>query len=380
MENPCAEPNVTPTQKRLLQIVFEHFRSTGKWPKARIIQIEFASYGDSWAESEEISHHLLRNRGSKNPPESEIVLSIEGIAECNNSEYLIALFLRSLEICVNLYKTNPLEPIITRNAIKTALSLNDIEASTALELLFVADRVWDGASLSQDHILAELKLSPDILRYIAVTRIDQYLSIVREKRTPENYGVYPSGIAEQTNRVDRILSRIKNIRIVAPCVILGIIVIAIGTFTDAIDKIYSFVGNVHYSKIAENSSRESLSITIRVTNQGDKDIVIYSYVKYFLTEEQGVIVQEYKGGRLKLQPLSDSTSADTYKIIPNQTRIFSATLTPYLVNSELLARGAGNMHIQLEVVDSKEIHLESIPFIRDAMRKGYVQFEIPETK
>jgi uncharacterized protein (TIGR02391 family) len=167
--------------KRLIQLVYDRFVETGEWPKSRSVQIAFMP-DDFWTIVEQIDHHLLRERGEKSQPDSRTSLSIEGISHCTDSENHMSLFVRSLQLCVDVYKTDPENPSLTAEHLRGSLSLNETETQIALELLFVGDRIWSSASRSPEQLVTELKFYPDILRYDGVTSISEYLEVVQKYR------------------------------------------------------------------------------------------------------------------------------------------------------------------------------------------------------
>lgn len=166
---------------RLLQLTFDRFSDTGEWPKSRTLQIDFLP-DDFWAAVEEIDFHLIKNRGEKSQPDSQTILSVEGIAVCNGSDKYTTLFIRSLAACIDFYKKNPENPALTQSELQNLASLSEAEAQCAMGLLFIGDRIWSSASGSLAQKIAELKLYPDILRYSGVSNIEQYLEIVEQNR------------------------------------------------------------------------------------------------------------------------------------------------------------------------------------------------------
>ncbi len=173
--------NLPDTHRELLQLIFDKFVESGKWPLSREIQILFYP-NDFWTVIEVIDFHLIRNRGSKSHAASDTQLSIEGIALCKGSEKHVDLFIRALEKCVEAYIKNPLNATITQAEIREVLKLDERESSIAMGMLFVGNRIWSSASGDANVHPMSLTLDPDILRYRGATNFKQYLEVVFKHR------------------------------------------------------------------------------------------------------------------------------------------------------------------------------------------------------
>lgn len=172
---------VSSAHNRLIQQVFDSFVETGQWPNSRRLQIAFMP-DDFWKVVEAIDYHLVRNRGEKSGPDSVTTLSLEGIALCAGSESYLTLFIRALRVCVDTFSNDPENPVLTPSRLQESLNLDEHQAQLALQMLYVADRVWSGASGSPSTKFTEMTLYPDVLRYSGVVDINQYLEIVRQNR------------------------------------------------------------------------------------------------------------------------------------------------------------------------------------------------------
>lgn len=184
--NKVIHSSIPEKHRQLLELIFDKFAKTGKWPNSREIQVAFFP-NDYWTIIEEIDFHLLRNRGSKSEPASVSVLSIEGIALCKKSDRHIQLFLRALEKCVETFVNDPQNATITPSDLRDSLTLDSRDASVLMEMLLVANRIWSNASYGAQHELAQFVLFPDVLKYKGVADFSQYLYIVDKNRPKRSY-------------------------------------------------------------------------------------------------------------------------------------------------------------------------------------------------
>lgn len=176
--------------------------------------------------------------------------------------------------------------------------------------------------------------------------------------------------------MDKYIDWIKTHKLLGAIVAIGVAIIAIGNLTDAVTKISSFVENLGNETVAQ----ESLSIILKVKNKRSVSIEISPFVRYFLTEDKGAMIQEYNGGRLILKPIEVKNEKQPNIIKPNGTHGYFVILPDSLVNSLLLERGAGNMHINLEIIGEKETHLETFPLIKEAFEKYNLEYTISPNK
>ncbi|MCK5127303.1 MAG: TIGR02391 family protein [candidate division Zixibacteria bacterium] len=208
--------SIPAAQIRLLQLIFDKFSVTGKWPNCRLLQIEFLP-DEFWTAIDKVDQYLINRYGSKSQSDSQAVLSISGIAACNNSNNHTSLFIRALNACIEFYKSNPENPILTTLQLQELASFSEDESHRAMGLLFIGDRTWSSASGSLVKQITELKLNPDILNYLEVTNIEQYLKIAKQFRPREtNYYCVDLRRIELKDKIHKTFS-ILDARIVERC-------------------------------------------------------------------------------------------------------------------------------------------------------------------
>ncbi|MGZ8212893.1 MAG: hypothetical protein ACXWTP_00125 [Methylosarcina sp.] len=172
--------------------------------------------------------------------------------------------------------------------------------------------------------------------------------------------------------MDKYLDWVKNHKWLGIVVALGMVVIAVGNFTDSIGKITQFINSLSDT----SPQKETISLLIKVKNERDVKIEISPFVRYYLTEDKGAMIQEYDGGRLLLKPIEVEDKNNPNIISPHNKREYLVILPDSLVNSRLLERGSGNMHVNLTVIGENKIYLESFPLLKEAFTKFDIEYTI----
>lgn len=180
----------------------------------------------------------------------------------------------------------------------------------------------------------------------------------------------------ELNNVDKFFNKLKNHRWMATIIIICIAIISIAAFTDSISKLYNSGINIYNNIFGKDTANANLYLHIKISNTLEDKISIFPFVTYYLTEDQITSITQYQPGRLEIESNSAIDTNGVFIIPAKQTIRFFAKIPDYLINSELFERGAGNMHIKLDVIDSKGIYLESIPFNKGAIMRYFMQFKI----
>ncbi len=170
------------------------------------------------------------------------------------------------------------------------------------------------------------------------------------------------------NFVDNFFNFLRSHKLTSAFLIIGIIIISFATFTDSISKIHLFFKS-YFSEVHSVKPQEIPVLKFKVYNTSTMDVKIFPYLKFYLTESDVFHTSEYKGGRLEI-------NSDMFVVQKNDTSTFSANLSSYLYNSELFQRGNGTIHFQLFVENIDSVLLESMPFIRNAFEKYYLEYSI----
>lgn len=178
--------------------------------------------------------------------------------------------------------------------------------------------------------------------------------------------------SKPTNTTEKIIYHLKNNKLIAILIVLAIIIISISQFTESLNIIYTTIESI----VSNNSSQESsyeLKLETRIFNNTLDTVKVYPFVKYYLLEDKGFQIQEYAGGRLKINSYNN---LNNYVMLPNDTTSYYLILGSNLTKSELFHRGGGNIHFQLYLEGSDKVYLKSAPFMADALKGNYILFDL----
>jgi len=189
-----------------------------------------------------------------------------------------------------------------------------------------------------------------------------------------NYYLPLSGaLGEKDASVNNHIEKLKSHKWLSILIAIGVIVIALGSFTDAIGKISGFLNSV----TSQPHNNEKISLHFKIINDRDEQVEIRPFAKYFLTEDEGAVIQEYEGGRLVLKSIDESS---THIIKANQTKGYYAIIPDSVAKSRLMERGAGTLHVELKLIGDNDSRLESIPLLKEAIEMYHLQYKVTPNK
>ena len=185
---------------------------------------------------------------------------------------------------------------------------------------------------------------------------------------------YPEGNeVEKTDNsgFNKYLNWIKTHKIIGFLVFIGIVVIGLGNFTDAIQKITTFAS----SKLGLTSKiNDQISLTIKIKNETDEKIHIKPFMKYYIHENQFVF-KDMPTGRLAF-PAEDVNVV----VPPNSESTHYLQIPDFLKNSYQIKAGKSDISFLIEIEEQYELGLQTIPFIREAFDKFYVKYTVTPNK
>lgn len=176
-------------------------------------------------------------------------------------------------------------------------------------------------------------------------------------------------------KLQRYLNYLANHRLLSIVLLIGISVGALAAFTENLSKLTNlFSGSF---KIAPDPAQ--LSAVIQVKNAGPDRIEIERLCEFDLTEDKGMMIQEYPKGRALLSPLDPPGLYGQYVLNGNETRLYQITLPNISGYNQLLERGAANIHFIVRNANSRQFAIGSLPFHRDMLRtyKAVVRINEP---
>lgn len=137
-------------QRFIVQIVYDHFRQTGEWPRVRDLDLDYGEVLDPVGGLELLCRQVGHERISCGSPTSEhdrVILTIRSIAECKGSEDDVRNFLAAVRLAARRYREKRGQEVdlLTEN-LATELELDEAAAKRALELLGMAKSLTQGRS------------------------------------------------------------------------------------------------------------------------------------------------------------------------------------------------------------------------------------------
>jgi hypothetical protein len=175
-----------------------------------------------------------------------------------------------------------------------------------------------------------------------------------------------------SNYVDKYLYWIKGHKLLAIIIVLGIIVIAVGNFTDAIQKITGFVS----SRIGRGISGGSdIYLNIKVKNETQDRVHILPFMTYYVTENN-IILSNIPTGRIALPAKGE----EDLTVPPKGERIYRLGIPPFLSRSYQFQSGKADIGFRINTAEKHEIDIQTIPLMREAFEKYYVLFRIAPNK
>ncbi len=171
------------------------------------------------------------------------------------------------------------------------------------------------------------------------------------------------------DKVTQSINWIKNNRILSIVVLFGIIIIAIGSFTDSLTKIKSFL-DVSYNN--KNNIPE-ITIHIKLINQTEADILLNPLCKYEIGESVYWNYIFHSQGRILLNPISNSiSSTDSILIASSEVSDFILKIPNPEDYQKLIKKGSANIYIEIRNIENSKGWEGAAPFETESLKKYYL--------
>jgi hypothetical protein len=132
---------------RVLQRIYDHFRSEASWPSARELEFEFADEGEIDQIAHEIgSDFIYCDNPSASAPECRLTLA--GIARCKGGEADLMNYIKSIKIFAKAYR-NP-DDDVSSDQVTTELGLTGLEAKRLSALIYHDGHLVSGGTSRDD--------------------------------------------------------------------------------------------------------------------------------------------------------------------------------------------------------------------------------------
>lgn len=236
-------------------------------------------------------------------------------------------------------------------------------------------------TLSEIDARMIVEFADDAIRQFDTTNQEKKVAL-RNWRDQAELTLPPSTVEELRKRAERLVlkkSYPRNRKLAKT--LLGIIAIAIiVAWILAARGNLGSIRDLFRTRSDPSSVITAMSAVIEVTNAGGNRVEIEELCEFFLTEDQGIMIQEYPKGRALLSPIDSSRTAESYSLNAGQSKVYRLLLPDTAGYNQLLERGAANIHFSVRIVGSREIALGSIEFQRDALRTYKVGVKINKGK
>ena len=162
------------------------------------------------------------------------------------------------------------------------------------------------------------------------------------------------------NLVDMYISWLKNNRIIAVIVVIGVVIIGIGSVTDSLGTIFSYF---RAEQEAPENEKAWVDIQFEMINNSSEKIKISNLVEYYVTESDGPIIHEYPRGRVILNRFPTNIELQN-TIKAGKSGYFTFEFPKSKTYQDLLLRGSGNVHFFIIEEGKKDPRVVSLPFHR----------------
>lgn len=181
-------------QQKLIDVVYDHFYTTGEWPRTRSLQMQLRKFGNVARIAAEAGAQLI---DCGDPHRNGVcTLTLAGIASGAGSEPLIDDFLRTIRAIAKRYIEQDSEDSIPVSEILAELGLFGIPARRISELVYSARGIRTGLTRSQAGEIW-ISPSPTIWYYESVTTLDEFDAAFRRATEDEQAArkpFYPSPV------------------------------------------------------------------------------------------------------------------------------------------------------------------------------------------
>lgn len=169
------KPELTENQQALLQAVFDHFNEKSDWPSNDGFIVQFRKRGGFWKIAESLGNTIIEPGQKYNKP-SEVKLTIKGIWLCNNSDQILAYFMKALKLCVERFISKSSEPKIGGEELYHALGRKPLDHRRLYLILQGERNIWTGIQNS-NPMSFEMSLSENIINFEDINNIEEYIDI-----------------------------------------------------------------------------------------------------------------------------------------------------------------------------------------------------------
>src|SRR3989442_14641467 len=134
----------------IVQTVYDHFRKTGEWPRARDFDLDYHGLLDPLGGLEVVCRQIGIERLSCGSPTSEhdrVALRLSALADCQGAEDDVTNFLAAVRLGADRYQASRGRDVQLSGAqLVVELGIDELAARRALELMLSGSGVVQGGS------------------------------------------------------------------------------------------------------------------------------------------------------------------------------------------------------------------------------------------
>jgi hypothetical protein len=176
--------------------------------------------------------------------------------------------------------------------------------------------------------------------------------------------IKPSEDKLEKNIFQKCKNYFTNHKVYGVLIFLASVLIALGTLTDALQRLVKLVNQEFSSPIV---------IIVDVINKDTVNIDVNSLVEFDFDEDIGLRTVTYPGGRTTLHPLSNESLLSDFTIKARTTRSYSLTLPKTDPYNSLLERGSANIVVTISKINSHQYGIGGLIFQKDYIKKYKIQ-------
>ena len=166
-------------QHEFIQMIYDQFRSTGRWPRVRDIQVEVRHLFNVRKFAAEIGANRVV---CENRPEGVCFLHLEAIATCRNSDEDVQNFVAAVRIAARRYIGENANRM-TGADFEQELKLATLANARLGRILPRATDFWSTYGPSEDGGLGSIELTESVMFYENVQTISQFFEVRDRVRT-----------------------------------------------------------------------------------------------------------------------------------------------------------------------------------------------------
>lgn len=227
-------------QRHLFQVIYDHFRETGEWPKYRQLGRQLVGEMDVQEVAQSLPPGYINANEAHHASfgdieySEEATLTVPAIRLCDGSEPDLSDFIRVLQLCVRRHfdNSNLETPKLSWQDLEQELGMPDLTVRKMIRLIVREPHIYAGGLTELDPPSWWMNISEGVSHYKGVQSIDEYID---RRHVPHYLGLprrpfgYPLQAASASRapwmrgvRLHPILARLSQLSMVSKAAIVGL--------------------------------------------------------------------------------------------------------------------------------------------------------------